>query len=154
MKILVTYQSKTGFTKKYAEWISNELGANLMEISKVREENVKECELVIHGGWIMGGMINGLEKLRGMNPKKMIVFGVGFTAKQEMDIPKCIETNKLGETPFFYYEGGMDPKKMGFIGRTMVKLVTKKTLDYCDHTDQNAISELINMAKVMQAGDI
>lgn len=149
MKILVTYQSKTGFTKKYAEWICEELGANLKDAAKVSGNEIAAYDLVIHGGWIMGGMVNGLEKIRAMNPKKLMVFGVGFTAKEEAEIPKCIEANKLGDTPFFYYEGGMDPKKMGFMGRTMVKMVTKKTPEYCDHTNKNEITELVNQVKAM-----
>ena len=40
MKILVTYQSKTGFTKKYAEWISTELNGELLDIKKVNSENI------------------------------------------------------------------------------------------------------------------
>ena len=35
MKILVTYKSKTGFTKKYAEWISNELNAELKDVKSI-----------------------------------------------------------------------------------------------------------------------
>lgn len=144
MKTLVTYKSKTGFTKKYAEWISSELGANLKESAKVSKSEVEEYDLVIHGGWIMAGMVSGLEKIRKMEPKKMIVFGVGMTTKEEAEIKNVVEANKLGETSFFYYEGGLYPKKMGIVGRTMVKMVTKRTLVYCDHTNKNEITELIN----------
>ena len=128
MKTLVTYQSKTGFTKKYAEWISQELACDLKEASKVSAAEAADYELIIHGGWIMGGMINGLDKIRGLNPRQLVVFAVGFTTKEEAEIPKMIEGNKLGDTPFFYYQGGMNPKKMGFMGRTMVKMVTKQFL--------------------------
>ncbi len=154
MKTLVTYQSKTGFTKKYAEWISEALEADLTEISEARKTDISQYDLVIHGGWIMGGMINGLDRLREMSPKKMLVFGVGFTAKEEVELSKCIEINKLETIPFFYFEGGMNPKKMGFAGRMMVKMVTKKTPEYCDNTERNAIIELVNTAKTMQAGAV
>lgn len=145
MKILVTFQSKTGFTKKYAEWIARDVNADIKELSQVSAEEIAEYDLVIHGGWIMGGMINGLEKITSFNPHKLVVFGVGFTPKKEVEISKCIEANKLADTPFFYYEGGMDPKKMGFIGRTMIKMVTKKTPIYEDKTNENDINELVSM---------
>lgn len=147
MKTVVTYQSKTGFTKKYAEWIAKELSCDLEEMTNMNASQIASYDLVIHGGWIMGGMVNGLEKLKAMNPKRLMVFGVGFTAKEQAEIPKCIEANKLGDTPFYYYEGGMDPKKMGFMGRTMVKMVTKKKPEYCDHTDKNEIIDLVNRVK-------
>lgn len=149
MKTLLTYQSKTGFTKKYAEWISQELSCDLKEASKMTEKEVAGYDLIIHGGWIMGGMINGLDRIRSFTPHKLIVFGVGLTAKEEADITKCIETNKLNDTPFFYYEGGMNPKRMGFMGRTIVKMVTKKTPVFADHTDKEEISELVKIAAEM-----
>ena len=145
MKILVTYQSKTGFTKKYAEWISEELNCDLKELKRVK--NILEYDLIIHGGWIMGGLVKGYKKIIKMKPKKLILFGVGYTSKKDVDIKKMIEDNKLGEIPFYYFEGGMNPKKMGFVGRTMVKLVTKKKPTYVDNTNKKEIDDLIKKYK-------
>lgn len=147
MKVLVTYQSKTGFTKKYAEWISEELKCDIKDIKKVSIKDIINYDFIIHGGWIMGGMINGLNKIRKINPRKLIVFGVGYTSKKEVDIKKLIETNKLGDIPFFYFEGGMNPKKMGFIRRTIVKMVTKKKPVYQDNTKKEEIIDLIKEIK-------
>lgn len=141
MKILVTYQSKTGFTKKYAEWISEELKCDLKELKKVKD--VKDYDLIIHGGWIMGGVIKGLNKIKKLSPDKLIVFGVGLTPKKDLDTSKMIKDNKLENIPFFYYEGGTNPKKMGFVGRTIVKLVTKKKVLFVDNTNKDDIKELI-----------
>ena len=151
MNILVTYQSKTGFTKKYAQWISEELRCDIKEISKVTQEDIKNHGLVIHGGWIMGGMINGLDKIRRFAPQKLIVFGVGFTMKEQMETAQCISANKLGNTPFFYYEGGMNPEKMGFMGKMIVRMVTKKSPAYADRTDQNEIKELVKLALIFSS---
>ena len=147
MKVLVTYQSKTGFTKKYAEWISEELKCDNKEIKKVSKGEIEEYDLVIHGGWIMGGMIKWLDRVEKMNPKKLIVFGVGYTPKKEVDVNQIIEANKLGDIPFFYYEGGTNPEKMGFIGKTMVKMVTKKEVIYKDNTNKKYIKDLIKLVK-------
>lgn len=147
MKVLVTYQSKTGFTKKYAEWISEELNADLLDIKSVNQGKIQEYDLIIHGGWIMAGMINGLNKIRGLNPKKLIVFGVGFTPKDKVDTKQMIETNKLGEVPFFYYDGGTNPKKMGFFGRLIVKMVTKEKVTFKDNTKKEEIFDLVKMVK-------
>ena len=147
MKILVTYQSKTGFTKKYAEWISDELKGELLDIKKVNSENIQNYDFIIHGGWIMGGKIMGLDKAKKLNPKKLIVFGVGYTPKEDVDIKKMMEENKLGNTPLFYYQGGMNPKKMGFISKMIVKMVTKEKIIYKDNTNKENINELLNMVK-------
>lgn len=41
MKTVVIYQSKTGFTKKYAEWISEELSADIFNALKVTANMLK-----------------------------------------------------------------------------------------------------------------
>lgn len=145
MKVLVTYQSKTGFTKKYAEWISEELKCDLKSIKEVKD--LSNYDLIIHGGWIFGGMISGLMKIQKLNPKKLIVFGVGCTPKKEVDIKLLVESNNINDIPFYYYEGGFNPKKMGFLGRTMVKMVTKEKPTYKDNTDKKAIKDLIKEVK-------
>ena len=141
MKVLVTYQSKTGFTKKYAEWISEELKSDLKELKSVKDVN--DYDLVIHGGWIMGGIIKGVKKIKKLSPKKLIVFGVGLTPKKSLNTDKMIKDNKLEDTPFFYFEGGTNPKKMGIVGRTIVKLVTKKKVTFEDNTKKEEVKELI-----------
>ena len=37
MKSIVIYSSQTGFTKKYAEWISEESGAECVEFKKAKK---------------------------------------------------------------------------------------------------------------------
>lgn len=147
MKILVTYKSKTGFTKKYAEWIAEELGCEAKDIKTVSYKDVSDCGLVIHGGWIFGGVISGFNKIKKMNPKNLIMFGVGYTPKDKVDLKQMIVANGVGEIPFFYYEGGTNPEKMGLAGRKMVEIVTKEKVVYKDNTNKADIEELVKMAK-------
>ncbi len=83
MKILVTYKSKTGFTKKYAKWIAEELNCETKDIKNVSSKDVAKYDLVIHGGWIFGGVISGCKKIKSFAPKQLIVFGVGFYAESQ-----------------------------------------------------------------------
>ena len=57
MKILVTYKSKTGFTKKYAEMIAKEVDGCLVEFKKMTAEKMSEFDVVVYGGGIYAGMI-------------------------------------------------------------------------------------------------
>lgn len=148
MKALVTYQSKTGFTKKYAEWISQELSCDMKAVSEVKPEDIKACDVVIHGGWIMANMVSGLDKIRSMKPAKLVVFGVGLSPKGEND-KQIVEVNKLCDTPFFYMEGGTNPAKMGFFSKLIIKTVTKKTPEYKDNTDKKYAMELATAVKAM-----
>lgn len=150
MKILVTYKSKTGFTKKYAEWIAEELGCEAKDIKTITPKNVAEYDLVIHGGWIFGGIISGYKKIKSFAPKQLIVFGVGFTPKAKVDLKKMAEENKLGDTPLYCFEGGTNPPKMGFVGRKIVEMVTKEKVTYQDNTDRKATAELLKAVKALK----
>ena len=144
MKVIVTYNSKTGFTQKYAEWIAEDL--NCKAISAAELKNVSEYDLVIHGGWIMDGMISGFEKIKKLNPHNLIAFGVGFT-KDDNYVSTVKETNHTGDIPTFYFQGGMNPAKMGFFGKFIVKMVTKNKPKYEDLTNREATQALVNYVK-------
>ena len=109
--ILVTYQSKTGFTKKYAEWISTELKCDLKSIKETTAEDIKKYDLIIHGGWVLAGVINGYKKIKKLDPKKLIVFAVGLTPKSDANTNQLVKNNNLGNTPFFYFKVEQIQKK-------------------------------------------
>ena len=144
MKIIVTYNSKTGFTEKYAKWIAEAL--NCKALSAAELKNVSEYDLVIHGGWIMGGMISGFENIKKLNPHNLITFGVGFT-KDDNYVATVKEANHTGDIPTFYFQGGMNPAKMGFFGKFIVKMVTKNKPKYEDLTNREATQALVNYVK-------
>jgi flavodoxin len=58
MKTLVVYKSKTGYTKKYAEWIAEELSADILEVSKVNINILASYDTVIFGGSLHAVGIN------------------------------------------------------------------------------------------------
>ena len=63
MKKIIVYQSKTGFTKKYAEWMAEVL--NCMTVTFKKDmKNLNEYDLIIFGGGIMAGKVNGLEQFK------------------------------------------------------------------------------------------
>lgn len=147
MNSIVTYKSKTGFTKKYAEWIAEDLGCKAVKLSELKDAS--EYDIVIHGGWIMGGMISGLEEIKKQNPRKLVVFGVGFTVEDNY-INTVKEVNKITDTPAFYFKGGMNPEKMGFFSKWIVKMVTKNKPAYEDLTDRAAIKDLVSYVKELE----
>ncbi len=146
MKKIVTYNSKTGFTKKYAEWIAEELGCDAIPDKEI--SNITEYDLIIHGGWLMGGTINGLDNIRKFNPKKIVAFGVGFT-KEDDYIKTVREVNHVDDMPTFYFTGGLNPKKLNFLMKAIVRIATKKPLETADLTRREATLPLIELVKNM-----
>ena len=63
-KILVCYKSVTGFTKKYAEMIAEELDCELMDFKKVTAEILSQYDTVVFGGRCYVGAIDGLKKAK------------------------------------------------------------------------------------------
>lgn len=136
MKKLVVYQSSTGFTAKYAAWIAEALSCEAKELKRVSAGEVAECDCIIFGGWIMGGMITGLDKMRKMNPKQLVVFAVGATSNSEEVRNNLKNQNHLEQTPFFYFEGGLNFEKMSFFPKMMLKMMQKSVAKKENKTEQ------------------
>lgn len=138
MKTIIVYESKTGFTERYARWAAEKLGCECILLKNASKEKLAGYDRVIFGGWIMANMISGLPKLREMGVVPAVVFAVGASPAFEEVLTQIREQNQLGETPFFYFEGGVDFNKLGFVQRMMLKTMKKMTEKKKDMTRQEA----------------
>ena len=105
--MVIVYESKTGFTKKYADMLGAKTRLEVFptkEISKINQDNE-----VVFLGWMKAGKIQGLNKLRKCNVKAVCGSGTGRTA--EPDDEAVIVRNKIAGIPFFYLRGGCFPLK-------------------------------------------
>lgn len=157
MKRVVVYQSNTGFTRQYAEWIAEELKCEAINIKKASADMIASQDQVIFGGWIFANKISGFDKLKEMNPKKLVVFAVGATEQDSINLDQLKIDNQLGDTPLFYMQGGVHFEKLNFLFKGMLKMVTKAskkqsapdgkpTMDLTttfDCSDRNFIAPLI-----------
>lgn len=143
MKTIVVYQSSTGFTKQYAEWIATELGCKAKELKKVSETEIASYDCVIYGGWIMGNTIVGRDKIKKMNPKQLVTFATGASPDGE-NTRKAIETqNNLGEEPWFYMESGFRFDKLNLFVRMMLKVMKKSVAKKKEKTEQDRYMEKV-----------
>lgn len=138
MKTIIVYESKTGFTERYAWWAAEELGCECILLKNASKDKLAGYDRVIFGGWIMANMISGLPKLREMGVVPAVVFAVGASPAFEEVLTQMREQNQLGETPLFYFEGGVDFNKLGFVQRMMLKTMKKMTEKKKDMTRQEA----------------
>lgn len=159
MKRIVVYTSKTGFTKKYAEWIAQALECEVKGMKEINLSELNQYDQVIYGGWIMGGMVSGYDKIKALNLKSLIVFASGMSLPTETLRQTIAEQNSIPSDDFYYFEGGYAPQKVGFMGKTMVRMIAgnikkkeNKTeedlhmlqmVEGADHTEKSAIGELI-----------
>ena len=126
MKTLVIYNSKTGFTKRYAEWIAEELKCEAVPLGT----KVADYDKIIFCSYIHAGFINRLKKIKTLYGNRLIVAATGATpAAAENVINKIWTENLTGaeleSIPHFYLQAGLNYEKMGFWDRTVMKLVAK-----------------------------
>jgi menaquinone-dependent protoporphyrinogen IX oxidase len=134
LKNIVIYKSKSGFVKKYAEWIAAELAADLFEASEVTIDKLAAYDTVIYGGGLYAVGINGvkfitrnLDKLKG---KKVVVFASGATPPREEAIHEVRNRNFSVEQQqrirFFYLRGGFDYDKLKPVDKVLMTLMKWK----------------------------
>jgi hypothetical protein len=105
--MIIVYESKTGFTKKYAGMLAEKTKLNVFRVNEISKFN--QNEEIIFLGWMKVGKIQGLNKLRRYNIKAVCGSGTGRTA--EPDTETVLARNKIGNIPFFYLRGGCFPLK-------------------------------------------
>lgn len=143
MKTIVVYQSSTGFTKKYAQWISEELSCDLADYEDASKK-IGDYDVIIYGGGIMAGKVSGFGKLK-KNPllsgKKLVLFATGATNRNASEIINNIRNNNLSpqeqeSIPFYFFESGINYETMGFVSKTLLKSMCKSLQKKTNRTDE------------------
>ncbi len=173
---LVVYSSKSGFTRRYAEWIAEELQCEAIPLSNLQSAMVGAAKTIVYGGPIHAGWVVGLKKFLKREDRKknqnVFVFAVGLSPSNSADIERCHKANlndSNRKIPWFYFMGGLDIDKLKGIEKLIMKMVlraeakTKRKealkagkpveqiagypiLDYCDRAAIKPLLEAIKAA--------
>ncbi len=133
MKTLVIYSSQTGFTKRYAEWLAEDLSGSLMTFEKAKQQSTdyfESFEAIIYGGWAMAGKIVNsqwfLENAENWKGKRLILFCVGASPTDHPDLQMTMDQILSAEEKeyirLFYCPGGLDYSKMSIANKMMMKI--------------------------------
>ena len=134
MKTVVIYKSKSGYTKKYAEWIAEELNCDIKENKNLKLSDIKDYDTIIYGGGLYATMINGIDLIKKnfqeLKGKNIIVYATGSNPG------RAEEMNKVWEATFteeqrnvihkFYLRGGFDYSKLSFGNKILMSMLKKK----------------------------
>jgi flavodoxin len=173
-KIAVVYRSKSGFTEKYAKWLNDSIGGDLLKGKETNIEDLLSYDVIIYGGGLYAGGINGLKLIKRnyerLRDKKLIVFGVGATPVRPEIYEEVKNRNLTKEqqdrVAFFLLRGGYDNNKLTFVDKILMQcmkiyLKSKKELNAdergmlnaythpVDFTDKKHIEPIINEVKKM-----
>ena len=155
MKTIVIYNSQTGFTKQYAEWISQAASGECVSLKQAAKIKLADYDAIVFGSWFMAGSvskINWFKKQMGslaQAGKKLIVFAVGASPVESPDVSKTMsslfteEEKKLVKS--FYCQGGLSYEKMNGISRFMLKMFAKAIASKKDATEKDKqMAEMIS----------
>lgn len=171
---LVIYSTTTGFTERYAKWISEELACEAVKLKDLKSAQLKSAKIVIYGGPVHAGWVGGLKKfLRHPDRQKsqnVFVFAVGLSKVNSAE-PARYRTANLKEgnrkIPWFYFQGGVDIDRVKWPINVVLKFIVLSAADAerkeainsgkaveeqgnplkQDHTNRKAIDPLLEAVK-------
>jgi len=134
MKTVVVYKSKSGFTKKYAEWIAKELSAEIFEASRITADMMMDYDTVVYGGGLYAVGINGVklvtQNLNRLKDKKIIIFATGASSPSDDVVKEIKDKNFTSEQQkyirFFYLRGGFDYNRLTLFNKGLMNLLKLK----------------------------
>lgn len=134
MKTVVIFKSKTGFVKKYAEWIAEDLSADIFDVSKANINMLNVYDTIIYGGSLHAVGINGVklitQNIDKLKDKKIVVFATGASPSSEKVINDVINKNFTSEQQkyikFFYLRGGFNFSKLSLLDKILMTLLKWK----------------------------
>ena len=146
MSKLVVYTSQTGFTKRYAQWLGDKTGAQLItyeEAKKKKDDFFDEYDTIVYGGWSMAGQVVNskwfLEKAENWKSKKLAMFCVGASPKDNPEVDQALEKMTTEEQKkfikVFYCQGGLNYSKMKLPSRLAMKAFTSMLKKKKDATE-------------------
>jgi len=133
-KVVVIYKSKYGSAQRYAQWIADEVKADLFERSKITLNDILKYDTIVYGGSLYAAGILGISLIKKnfdkLKDKKVIVFSVGASPAHPEAINDIINNNfteeMKGKVHFFHLRGGFNYKKLNPIDKILMYLLKKK----------------------------
>lgn len=130
-RTVVIYRSISGFTKKYAEWIAEELEADIFNRTEITGEKLSDYSTIIFGGSLHAVGVNGIKiikkNLHRLSDKKIIIFAVGATPPTKEALDEIKNKNFTPEEQkkiqFYYLRGGFDYDKLDLKNKILMKLL-------------------------------
>ena len=136
-KIAVIYSSKYGTTKKYANWIAEELSAEIFDVKSVKIGQLLNFSTIIYGGGLYAGGISGISFLtknyNQISEKNIILYtcsladvnNIENTNNIKENLKKVLSTEMQQNIQIFHLRGGIDYTNLGFVHKSLMALLHK-----------------------------
>ena len=88
-KIVVIYESKYGYTKRYAEWTAKALSCPIFERKRFHTQDFSKYDIIVYGGGLYAGSVSGIKLIadswRILSKKKVFLFTCGLADTNHPD---------------------------------------------------------------------
>lgn len=154
MKTIVIYNSQTGFTERYAEWIAERTDAECVTLSEAKRMDLRGYDAIVFGSRVCAGNVDKINwfkaNISSRSAKKLAVFCVGGSPVDSPDIAPFIERNftdsERERVKVFYCPGGFNYEKMPVASKVMMKMFSNMLNAKKDKTESEEI-----MAKMISS---
>lgn len=161
MKAIVIYRSSTGFTRRYATWIAEDLGCEAVDLA-VSTIDVRDYDVVVFGSWFHAAALPGSKKCKLMMAEHpdvpFVVFCVGATKSEETQqiaeaLDRTYPETEYPDLPRFYLRGGFNYSALSFVNRLAMKMKFKELEKKANTGDTDAAEALAGMREGFDATD-
>lgn len=150
MKTLIVYTSQTGFTRKYAEWLAEELKADILNLKEAQKKDIgyfDSYQAIVYGGWAMAGNVTKvkwfLEKASSWEDKRLALFCVGGSPNDNPDVDvmldRVLNENQKKYIKAFYCQGGFNYEKMNAPSKMAMKMFVASLKNKKNQTEDEKI---------------
>ncbi|MDO5845506.1 MAG: flavodoxin domain-containing protein [Methanocorpusculum sp.] len=159
MKAVVVYRSKYGSAKRYAEWIAEDLGADIFDAEVFHPEDFAKYDVVVYGGSVYAGAVLGIalvsENMAVLRNKRTAVFTVGLTSPDAAEVlenlrAKNFSDEMLKKVRAFHFPGAVEYAKLSLKDKLIMKMINssmREKIDlHQDNVSRAAIAPLVSFA--------
>ena len=150
MKTLIIYTSQTGFTKKYADWLAQNTGGDLLDLKDAQKKNdafFEDYEAIVYGGWVMAASVVKvkwfLNRAASWKGKKLAIYCVGGSPNDNPDVEVMLKNLLTDEQReyirAFYCQGGFNYERMNAPSRLAMKMFVSALKKKKDPTEEEKI---------------
>ena len=144
-KVVVIYNTVTGFSRTYGEWIAQDLDAELVPLAEAKSLKLDSYDLIVFGAGVRMSIMRGFSDFRkqlkaaGMEDSGRVIVwangGTPQTPERDWKVPAATFTKEelaKNTYPFFYFEAGVRYEGLNKPEYALLKIFSKRVQKYRD----------------------
>jgi len=161
-KTVVIYKTKYGATKRYADWIGEELDCPVISADESNKKDFELYDNIVYGGGVHAGGLKGFDlikkNIRRLEGKKIVAFAVGLNLMDKEARMQLREINfdkpAVKTMTCYYCPGAFNPDNVTGIDKMiigmMVSMIESKPYTDITENDKKLLDAVKNGADMVE----